>query len=160
MLSKVRFLKHVLCHSLIVLGLGLSLSLSLSVPQMWPCQCCCFRGQCLILLSTGWTQKQKLSQQKPILNWTYVLDTVSEFYNSPSRKPQPNSKRRWFTTSFLPLEDGAGKRCSECGRSGLWPGTVASLAGHQSEDRYTATRARWLHWVTTVCFAAERRRCV
>ena len=27
---------------------------------------------------------------------------------------ESNSKH-WFTTSFLPLEEGAGKRCSECG---------------------------------------------
>ena len=28
-----------------------------------------------------------------------------------------NSKH-WFTTSFLPLEEGAGKRCSEYARNG------------------------------------------
>ena len=34
-------------------------------------------------------------------------------FNSPSSF-EPNSKH-WFTTSFLqPLEEGAGKRCSEC----------------------------------------------
>ena len=30
---------------------------------------------------------------------------------------QPPDSKHWFTTSFLPaLEEGAGKRCSECGQ--------------------------------------------
>ena len=36
----------------------------------------------------------------------------------------PNSKH-WFTTSFLPLEEGAGKRCSECAAVQVSPSVLS-----------------------------------